>query len=512
MKYVAAIDVGSHEIAMTIAKLRKGQEPLTLERVSRTISAGLDTYSRGEISAGVANRVINVLHDFTEKLCEYPGAVVRAAATSALREASNSGFLRDRIFRETGIDVRVLSNNEEIGYLLCSLAHNYPSLQNLSRESTLMLSMGSGSIQFYRFEAGRLLSTQNMKLGSLRLRTILSQLSEHSLQFSQLLLEYISGDLDYYRNFEPTAENAKNLLIIGTGLNYIRSFGQPGEGNATLLTRKDFNKLIDHLQTIDISEIVKNEGIPLEHASLILPTALVLEEVFAFTGLKKAIIPYASLEDGILLEMAEEFSSYRRTYDLASDRLSIAWKMAERFKTDMNHSRSVMKLALQIFDQTAKLHGLGEKEREILQIASVTHNIGKYISMKDDDLRSFEVISSAELPGFSVQDVQLCAFLVFYHNGNLNAEPRLLDRLHPDQVLTLAKLASILAICNAMDASHKQKIEECRVRMKGQEVRFLLYSKHEIELELWTLQRHTALFEQVFGKSASIVRKVVREG
>ena len=38
---------------------------------------------------------------------------------------------------------------------------------------------------------------------------------------------------------------------------------------------------------------------------------------------------------------------------------------------------------LKLFDQTRRVHGLGKRERLLLQISAILHNCGKYISLTD---------------------------------------------------------------------------------------------------------------------------------
>lgn len=499
MKYIAAIDVGSYEISMTVAQLRQQKEARVLERVSRTVAAGSDTYTTGAISPQVCKQIIEVLSGFKRKLAEYPDCYVLAAATSAIREASNRSFVLDQIKSETGIQVRVLSNNEENSYHLSSLAERCENFAQISRETTLILELGAGSIQLSLYDEGHFLTGQNMKLGSLRLRELLSELSEHSREFSTLMSEYISGDLAYYKNFESHVEQVKHLIISGGGLEFLRQLaGLPAVGQ-TELSLAAFHAFFEKLQKMSLRELVVKENIPAESASLLLPTAILTKEIFALTNLDKAILPVARLEDGLLIEAAERWSRFKPSRDARADRISAARELAKRYRTDREHCEQVEVLSLELFDRLTKLHGLDEKAREYLQIACILHNIGKYISMQNDDLRSYEIVSSAEIPGLSEEETELISMLVFYHNGKIDSNDDLFTRLGEEKAVLVCKLASIMAIANALDASHKQKISKIKVKTEEREVVLTAFSQENITLELWTVKRHTRLFEAVFG-------------
>jgi exopolyphosphatase/guanosine-5'-triphosphate,3'-diphosphate pyrophosphatase len=70
-------------------------------------------------------------------------------------------------------------------------------------KGTLILDIGAGSIQASVYDKGEFIFTQNMLLGSLRVREILADLERQAADFGSLMAEYISGDLENYRMLEP---------------------------------------------------------------------------------------------------------------------------------------------------------------------------------------------------------------------------------------------------------------------------------------------------------------------
>ena len=138
----------------------------------------------------------------------------------------------------------------------------------------------------------------------------------------------------------------------------------------------------------------------------------------------------------------------------------------------------------------------------MLQIGALLHNVGKYISMQDDDIFSYQIIKSAVIPGVSDRKLEFLANLIYYHNGNFTRKPNLQKYLQDVDKLDLMKLLALLSMANALDASHSQKIQKCRLsRDEDGSYVLNLYSSEDIMLEMWTLERHKALFQDVFGVS-----------
>ena len=75
-----------------------------------------------------------------------------------------------------------------------------------------------------------------------------------------------------------------------------------------------------------------------------------------------------------------------------------------------------------------------------------------------------------------------------------------------DQII-VSKLAVILRIAEAMDISHKQKIEKVEIRKHGKELEFVLWSKEDILLEEWSFNSNSNFFEEVMGNKPVIKHK-----
>ena len=59
------------------------------------------------------------------------------------------------------------------------------------------------------------------------------------------------------------------------------------------------------------------------------------------------------------------------------------------------------------FDSMKKVHGMGDRERLLLQIAVQLHDCGKYISMGDVAECSYQIIMATEIIGLSTEERQI---------------------------------------------------------------------------------------------------------
>ena len=106
--------------------------------------------------------------------CAYPHG--------SLRETENTLILQDQIEQRTGIRVEILSNSEQRFLDYKSIASKGETFRRIIEEKTAILDIGGGSIQISLFDKDTLVSTQNLRLGVLRLQELLNHLNAGSTQ------------------------------------------------------------------------------------------------------------------------------------------------------------------------------------------------------------------------------------------------------------------------------------------------------------------------------------------
>ena len=91
-----------------------------------------------------------------------------------------------------------------------------------------------------------------------------------------------------------------------------------------------------------------------------------------------------------------------------------------RAVADREHSQHVATLALDLFDRTAELHGLGDDAREYLEAAALLCNVGLFLSHAGHHRHSYYVIRNSDLlSGFTDREIELIALIARYHRKGL---------------------------------------------------------------------------------------------
>src|SRR5512134_3955820 len=113
MLNIAAIDVGSNAMRMVIGEVDESWRVNTVENVRLPVRLGEDVFSRGDLDEKTIQQTEEAFLRFRHMADSFNVRHLRAVATSAAREASNSDLLVDRVFRTSGIEIEIISGEEE---------------------------------------------------------------------------------------------------------------------------------------------------------------------------------------------------------------------------------------------------------------------------------------------------------------------------------------------------------------------------------------------------------------
>ena len=510
-KTFAAIDVGSHEIQMQIAQLRRDELPLTIETIHRTLPIGTDTYMSGQISQPVLDTCTAVLKGFAEQMKAYRVSGYRAVATSAFREAANRAYALDQISRASGMEIEILSNAEERACHILAASVRMRDFEDLIRQGTLVVDIGAGSIQVTAYDRRQFVFSQNMLLGSLRIRELLADLEQRTVDFSSLMEEYISSDLDYYHQLEPKDILYKNLVILGGEMVYLKKLAGNDPAESVSMPVKLFDQIYQQLLDSRPLDLSMQKDIPAEHATLLLPTAIIIRKFTRYTGVNTVHLPATTLCDGILADYAHKKLGYLPSHDQTQDVLSACRHLADRFHNDQAHADFVESIALQLFDGTRQLHRQGPRQRLLLQTAAILHDLGKFINMSKHNIRTYSIITATEFVGLTRRERDIVAWTARLHSGRVDLADSGLSDLPGEDQLTVAKLASLLRLADALDTGHQQKISEIAVQLDEKVLNLLITTSLDVTLELWSFEKKGRLFEEIFGYPARIkIRRTTR--
>lgn len=494
--YIAAIDVGSNAMRLGIALRDDLGLPNIILRHREPVRLGHDVFTTGTLGEATLSEAITAFQQFRRILDRHHVGKLRATATSAMRDAKNGAELARRILEETGIAIETISGEEEARLVHSSIATRV----DLNNHFALLIDIGGGSVEITVCDDGEVLASQSLRIGTVRLLEILGS----GENFNLLLREYLDG---MRRKLRTQIGKRKVDLCIGTGGNCL-SIGELGlqlglSQSNNLISRKKLGVMIEQLGKLSIEERIRELGLRPDRADVILPAAMVLFEVMSVGKARKLSTPDASLLDGILLDMV--MPELNLQHSQRSTLLGWARSAKKKYQVDQGHAMAVARLALELFDQTQGLHGLGENERLLLEIAARVHEIGMYVRVGRYHRHAAYLIMAAPLLGLSEEEKAILAQTVRYQRKSPPSDSHegfaTLSDVAKNKVW---KMSALLRLAIALNKDRRDRVHSLVAECDDDTLSLHIDGSGDLLLERWAVLQVADYVKQAFKRKLHI--------
>lgn len=497
----AAIDVGSFELELGIYEIGAKYGIRQTDHLRHVIALGKDTYSSGKISYELVDEMCRILGQFKEVMETYRVEAYRAYATSAMREAGNSAVILDQILVRTGIEVAIISNSEQRLLSYKAAAMKETEFGKIIQKGTAIMDVGFGSMQISLFDKDALVSTQNVRLGVLRVREFLSRIQTETRVHYSLVEELVDNEMLTFKKIYLRDREIKNIIGIGESILYLfRNAGGAASSAVEKISTVEFKKFCDRLVTLSMSQIEDEFGVNGDYATLLAPSAIIFKQILELTGAETLWIPGIRLCDGIAAEYAESNRQIRFGHSFEDDILAASRNMSKRYRCHSSHIQNIEGYVLKIFDNMKRFHGLNERERLLLQISTILHDCGKFVSMSNPSECAYNIIMSTEIIGLSHIEREIIANVVRYHTEEFDYHQAYVAQGDSaSSTILMAKLTAMLRLANAMDRSHKHKMADCKINIKNNQLVIATDYDGDLSLERIAIAHKADFFEEIFG-------------
>lgn len=505
----AAIHLGSEQVSLQIVEYNSINDMKVVEKASRQVTLGEETFKTGKLGFGTVADICELLKGYRRTLQEYGVKDFRLMATTAVREAQNQQYVIDQIKVKTGFNVEVVDMPQEIflKYIALYRTIERHGLAN-SQDGLLFVDISSGGLGITLYQKGTIKYQQNIHIGALRIKESFDKHQRESHYFHEALSEYILSTIEAVET-GLSQQKIKYMVLSGIETKLLlKMLGREQSQQLEYVSLEDFHRLYQQVKGLKLPQIMTMFDLTEARAEMVLPTIVLYKQILSLTTVEHIVIPADQLIDGFTLKHIAE-ATKSQWLDVIEDQIiSLAREIGVKYQHDSKHADAVERYSLLLFDKMAKIHGLGKRERFLLRIACMLHDIGKFVCLRRHYFYSYRLIISSDIFGFSEDERAVIANIAHYHSKGTpsNNDPNYAV-LTKDQKVVVAKLAALIRLADAIDRSHKQKISDCDIVVKGDEVHIIVTTKEDISLEEWTFADKTDFFQDVYGIKPLLIRR-----
>lgn len=305
---VAAIDLGSTSFHVVVVDVDRGGEMTRVLRRREVLHLGAIVVKEGHLSGEAARSSVRAARMLRRAADETKPDVVVAAATHALREATNGAHLLEQLEVATRCPIRLLDGSEEARLVYEGIRATLP----LGDDPALVCDLGGGSLELAVGAGGEVLWQTSFPLGASRLTASLITTDPVSPDEADAVAAHVRETiapavtlLKRRYPFVPCVGAGGTLRAIAR-MELARTKSAPETVNALTLPAARLNASAARLLKAPRRKRMDMPGMPSRRVDVLPVGALVLATLCDELDLAGITVSEGGLREGLILEAAHK--------------------------------------------------------------------------------------------------------------------------------------------------------------------------------------------------------------
>lgn len=501
---VAIIDLGSNSARLIVLHIyNSGAYNLVYhQKEAVRLSEGME--KSGLLQPEATTRAIGILKIFAHMIKIFKATKILAVATAAVRNAKNGEAFTAEARKQTGIPLRIISGEAEakLGYL--------GVINTISLTDALLFDLGGGSTELTLIKNRKADKVVSLPFGAVTLTEKFGLQAKASEAQLAELNNYILSKMAALRWL-------KNLSVplIGVG-GTARNIAKMDQRRKNLPFSKvhnyrlgviSFDNLFKDIMNTSLAQRRKFPGLSSERADIIIPGLAVVKCLFDTVRSNRLIVSGCGVREGLFLQY---YLSRLGQGDLIPDILEHSiHNILLLYQGNTVHPTHVAQLADQLFDGCRELMGLGERDKALLRVAALLHDIGIGINYYDHPRHSAYLVENARIFGLTHREQMLAAVVSGWHHGPSAKYFR--NKTHMEFLdefdwQTARKLALIAALAESLDTTQMGLVRRVTISVKDQAACLELTTGEAAHIEYQATAKLAKWFKKETG-----VKLIVKE-
>lgn len=300
---VAIFDLGTNVFNLLIADVSKNKCDIK-EIIKVGSHIGKGGFKSGALTQEAIDSSVAALSKMMGKIAKNGGVdIIKAFATSAVRDASNGDQLLQIVKEKFGVEIEIISGDREAELVYKGIRESIL----LYNENVLMLDIGGGSNELIIANKDTIYWKQSLPLGVVRMKEIInpcdpitpSQVKRYISHLDSALAPFLAE----FNIYKPT-------LLIGSSGSFdtLRELIFPLDNGAMPvmeLPLQKFNVLHQKLLVSTRQERLEMAGMSSMRADYMVLGTIFVDYIIEKTGIKELYQSSFSLKEGYMVELAE---------------------------------------------------------------------------------------------------------------------------------------------------------------------------------------------------------------
>ncbi|UUE18121.1 HD domain-containing protein [Leuconostoc mesenteroides] len=436
-------------------------------------------------SAEVMQRALSQLQRFQQLLRDYGVEDVRLYGSENLSKMLNAIYFVDQVENVTGLELLWLNANQENYYRQLALRVHDEKI--LNERYAFVLGISSTRIDLSYFENNQFKFSQHSAIGPVRLTQSIRDMAAEITEIPDLIPEFIDSKLADFWHMLPPFQATDTIILLGADvLNQLFLNKKP----KNTIHKSELQSLIRSFNQMNKQAIAEQYSIDLNDIWMVFMEAVLVVEVMSAVGASNLHMSSLTVLDGLVV----------KDNNAQNDIITAARGIADRYMVEEKHRELVLRYAWRLFDRLKRIHRLSARDRLLLGVAALTHDVGSFINSQKHYQYSEEILEGIDFHGLSTSEQRMIASIARYHSAETPDNAlRSTQEFSPRQRMRIAKMAALLRLADALDDSRLQKISKLTVSIGTEKITVIGQSAADLQLEMYIFAQKAHFFEAVFG-------------
>lgn len=295
---LAVIDCGTNTFHLLVAEVLPGGQIKRVFKERKYVRLGQEGLDR--IGQAPFQRGLECLAYFKERMEEHKVSKSCVFGTEALRRAENGSDFIKEVFEKTGIQIQLISGNEEARLIHLGVMKAAPDFEGKG----LIMDIGGGSVEFIIASQKEVFWAQSFPIGVQVLFSRFHQSDPISSSERKALEDFLEASLQPL--FIQLKKHQTPHLLGASGsfevVDDLLVKERPSELHAIVPT-SDFYQVYEKIMSSTLAERRDNTLIPNQRIDLIVVAFALIDFVLQKAGIQRIITSAYAMKEGMLLEL-----------------------------------------------------------------------------------------------------------------------------------------------------------------------------------------------------------------